>query len=109
MKEMTEIQAAVLNQLGTGKEKAVPGKILAQRLNMRDSRRIRMTIIDLISERGIVIIGDAKHGYYIADNMDDAAAACDRMMSYLKSAGYHYKVLRKAAHNKLSGQLTLVR
>lgn len=109
MKELTEIQAAVLSQLGTGKDKAVPGKLLAQRLGLRDSRRIRMAIIDLIDERGIVIIGDSKHGYYIADSMDDAAAACERMMSYLKSAGYHYKVLRRAAHNKLSGQLTLVR
>jgi hypothetical protein len=109
MTELTGFDLAVLQQLGHGVSKALPGRLLAQRLHLRDTRQIRLAIIRLIEFHNQVIIGDSKHGYYIAETTDDGAEACERLMKTLRSIGHHHQVLKRAVFKKLSGQLSLVR
>lgn len=108
-KQVSEFSLAVLRCLGLGKASALTGKQLATLLGEKDTRRIRLAIIELIALHDDVIIGDARCGYYIAENTDEGAEACKRLMSYLKSTGYHHKILQKAVFKKLSGQMTLVK
>jgi hypothetical protein len=109
MPEVSEFALSVLKQLGTGKPNARSGKVLATLLGEKDTRRIRLAIIELIAFHDDVIIGDANCGYYIAESTNDGAEACERLMRTLKSLGYHHKILQKAVFKKLSGQLSLVR
>ena len=109
VKGVSEFALSVLKNLGTGKSNARSGKVLATILGEKDTRRIRLAIIELIEFHSDVIIGDAQYGYYIAETTDDGKDACERLMHYLKSTGHHHKVLQRAVFKKLSGQLTLVR
>jgi MinD superfamily P-loop ATPase len=109
MVEVSEFALSVLSQIKVGKENARSGKVLATLLNEKDTRRIRLAIIELIEFHNDVIIGDANYGYYIAENTDQGAEACKRLMRTLKSLGHHHQVLQKAVFKKLSGQLTLVK
>ncbi len=43
-----DLKQVVLRTLGRGKNSAIPGKILAQRLGERDTRNIRLAIVYLI-------------------------------------------------------------
>ena len=100
-----DIKQAVLSQLGTGKGKALPGRLLAQRLNQRDTRQIRLAIQELI-EQGIPVIGSAKYGYFIAEDMEDCRENLEVLRSYGKMLWKHYKYLRLASR-KFTGQLSL--
>jgi hypothetical protein len=106
---MSDFSLEVLKHLGVGKSKALTGKQLAILLGVKDTRQIRLSIIEIIEFMGIPIIGDATCGYYIAETTNDGAEACERLMHYLKSTGHHYKVLKRAVFKKLSGQMTLVK
>lgn len=107
--KVSEFALAVLRCLCIGKSGALTGKQLATLLNEKDTRRIRLAIIELIEFHDEVIIGDAQCGYYIAENTNDGAEACERLMRTLKSLGHHYKILKRATFKKLSGQMTLVK
>lgn len=103
------MKTEVLHQLSEGKDNAISGKILAQRLGQKDSRHARLAIIDLIVEDGIPIIGDSGHGYYIATTR----AECDKALKVLRdSYGVmlyrHYKYLKRAREKKFSGQLSMM-
>ena len=47
-----DLRQAVLNQLGKGKSQAIPGKLLAQRLREKDTRKIRLSRVMLIQSQG---------------------------------------------------------
>ena len=96
-----EFKEAVRSQLGLGKSKAVPGKLLAQRLNEKDTRNLRLAIQDLIEE-GIPIIGNSSCGYYIAENQEDCEQNLEYLKSYLKMIGKHYKYLKRASRKILN-------
>jgi hypothetical protein len=91
-----DLAQAVLENLGLGKLKARPGKVLAWRLGERDTRRIRLAINDLI-ERGHPIIGTAEHGYFIAETDEECREGLERLMSYLKMIAKHHKYLLRAS------------
>jgi len=109
MIELSAFDLAVLQQIGVGISKALPGRVLAQRLQLKDTRQIRLAIIRIIASNEVVIIGDSKHGYYISESTDDSVEALDRLDKTLRAIGYHRKVLKHAIEKKLSGQLSLVR
>ena len=104
---VSDFALSVLQQLRVGKSNARSGKVLATILGEKDTRRIRLAIIELIEFHGDVIIGDAQCGYYIAENVNQGVEACERLMKTLRSLGYHHKVLQRAVFKKLSGQMTL--
>lgn len=107
--EVSEFSLSVLSQLGVDKLNARSGKQLAMLLGEKDTRRIRLAIIELIEFHGDVIIGDAKYGYYIAKDTNQGVEACERLMRTLKSLGHHHQILKRAIFKKLSGQMTLVK
>ncbi|KKM95104.1 hypothetical protein LCGC14_1191420 [marine sediment metagenome] len=90
-----ELKEMVRHELNFGEAQAIPGKLLAARLDERDTRRIRLSIIQLIVE-GIPIIGDAGHGYYIAETREEAQKALKTLHHYLVMTGYHHKYLLRA-------------
>ena len=85
-------KAEVLNQLAQGKDKAIPGRVLAHRLGLKDSRPARLAIIDLI-EDGTPVIGDSK-GYYIAETPDEIKEAMQTLKNYGISAIIHRRALK---------------
>jgi hypothetical protein len=101
----SDLKQAILNQLNKEKNKAIPGKLLAQRLGLKDTRPIREAHLEILSD-GIPMIGTPKDGYWIADNIEDCNEQCETLMKYLKAYGYHYKLLRNASR-KLSGQIKM--
>jgi len=101
-----ELRQAILEQLGTGKAKAIPGKVLAQRLGERDTRSTRLAMIDLIVEKGIPIVFSAK-GYYIAETPEECKEALKKLRKYGVMLFRHYKYLKLAARKKFSGQMSL--
>lgn len=101
-----DLKTAVLQQLNTGKDKAIPGKLLAQRLGERDTRHIRLSIQELIRE-GTPIIGNAQCGYFIADNPEDVKECLKQLRSYGLMLFSHYSHLKKAGKKKFSGQLSM--
>jgi len=95
-----DLSKAVLENLKRGKNAAVPGRVLADRLEERDTRRIRLAIQTLI-EQGYPIIGDASCGYFIAETDEECRECLDQLMSYLKMIGKHHKYLLRASKNLL--------
>ena len=94
-----DLSKAVLENLKTGKSNALPGRLLAERLGERDTRRIRLAIQDLI-EQGYPICGSPK-GYFIAETDEECRECLDQLMSYLKMIGRHHKYLLRASKNLL--------
>ncbi len=95
--EDIELKQKLLRSLNNGRDHAIPGKLLAQRLEERDTRRIRLAIIDLIVEDGLPVIGDSAHGYYIAETKEECKKCLETLMSYLKMVGRHHKYLLRAS------------
>lgn len=104
----TDLKYAVLLNLPTGRANAIKGEHLAQRLEERDIRKIRLCIQELI-EDGYPIIGSAKppYGYYIADNPQDCQENLAQLMSYIKMLARHHKFLLHASYKKFSGQMKM--
>jgi hypothetical protein len=110
VKEITDFDLAVLSCLGKKSEHPPrPGKTIKIMLNEKDTRRIRLSIIKLIAYHNDAIIGDARCGYFIAENINQGVEALNRLTKTLKSTGYHRKILQNAILKKLSGQMTLVK
>lgn len=107
--EVSEFSLAVLRCLCVGKSGALSGKKLATLLGEKDTRHIRLAIIELIEFHDDVIIGDSTCGYYIAETTNQGVEACERIMRTLKSLGHHHQVLKRAIFKKLSGQMELTK
>ena len=107
MAELTDIEAQVLHELtGTDELHALHGKVLAQRLGHRDTRKIRLAIIALLKKK-CTILGDATHGYYIAESPEQCTAMLKRLRKTGKMLFLHYYYLRLARDAKFSKQLAM--
>jgi len=95
----------VLRLLNHGKANALTCKIIAQRLETKDTRGIRL-IINALVEKGVPVIGGAK-GYYIADDPADVIANINFMKSYIVNLQRHITHLQIAAKN-INGQMRMV-
>jgi len=96
-------KSAVLSQLSTGKANALLGKLLKQRLELRDTRSVRLAMIDLIVEDNIPIVFSDK-GYYIAETPEECKEALVKLRKYGVMLFRHYKYLKIAGQKKFSGQ-----
>ena len=96
VKSKAELKEMVRRELNFGEAQAIPGKLLAVRLEERDTRRIRLSIIDLIVTEKMAIVGDSAHGYYIAETREEAQKALKTLHHYLVMTGYHHKYLLRA-------------
>ncbi len=101
VKGKTELKEMVRRELNFGEAQAIPGRLLAVRLEERDTRRIRLTIIDLIVTEKLPIVGDSAHGYYIAETREECLSCLKTLHSYLVMAGYHHKHLLRASQKLL--------
>lgn len=94
-----ELKQQVLHQLGTGKHKAIPGRVLAQRLGFDEdapnTRAIRLAIVELIKE-GHPIIGRNQEpkGYYIADNIPEIKEQMEILRGYIIELAKHRRDLK---------------
>lgn len=93
---------AVHQQLSVGKRNALPGKLLAQRLGVRDTREIRLIINELIA-KGLPVIG-GQSGYYIADSAEDCLENMETLESYIKMTAIHRRNLKRAVEKHFVGQ-----
>lgn len=92
----------VHQQLSVGKRNALPGKLLAQRLGVKDTREIRLIINELIA-KGLPVIG-GQSGYYIADSAQDCQENIDTLESYIKMTAIHRRNLKRAVERHFVGQ-----
>lgn len=101
-----DLKAEILRQLNIGKDKALTGALLKQRLGLRDTRAIRLAIINLIVEDGIAIVSNSK-GYFLAETPEECKEALKKLRSYGVMLFRHYKYLKLAARKKFSGQMSM--
>ena len=101
-----DLKAEVLRQLGIGKDKALTGNLLKQRLGLKDTRPIRLAIIDLIVDDGIPIVSNDK-GYFLAQTPEECKEALKKLRAYGVMLFRHYKYLKLAAQKKFSGQMSM--
>jgi hypothetical protein len=106
---MSDFSLEVLKLLRIGKSGALTGKQLATLLGEKDTRQIRLALIELIEFKSIPIVGDATCGYFIAENVNQGVEAINRLTKTLKSTGHHRKVLERAVFKSLSGQMLMVK
>jgi len=85
---MNELKQAVHLQLQKGREHAIHGKLLAQRLGERDTRNIRLCIIELVP-----VLSDSAHGYWIAESPAEIDKAARTLKDYGISAITHRRDL----------------
>ncbi|MCK9369921.1 helix-turn-helix domain-containing protein [Candidatus Dojkabacteria bacterium] len=92
-----------------GKENAITGKNLAQRLNQKDTRKIRLLIEELIEEGyAICSTPHPPHGYFLAVSYQDVSEALKILRNgYALSLLHHYKNLKRAGFNTFSGQIPM--
>lgn len=108
METKADLKSAVLNQLSQGKENALTGKLLAQRLGMKDTRAIREAILELITDgHPICSSPHEPHGYFIAQTPEEITESLKVLRSYGKNIFLHYRDLKRAGHKTFSGQLVL--
>lgn len=92
------MKGQILFQLAKGKAHATPGKLLAQRLGVKDTRQIRLSIIDLIEEGYPICSSTQKpYGYFLAENKVEIQQSLEQLRSYIIQLARHYKYLRKSA------------
>jgi len=103
-----DLKEALLHYLKYGEENAIPGPQLASILGLKDTRPMRITIIDLISE-GTPVCGNAAHGYFIANSIDEVNAELNLLRNkYGMNLLRRYASLKRAGRSLLQpGQLTL--
>lgn len=78
----SDLQVAILHQLGQGEIHAIHKEPLAKILGVND-RIVRDTIVEM-RHNGIPIIGSLK-GYYLANNTKEIKAAREFLLGYVKS------------------------
>jgi hypothetical protein len=106
-----DLKSSILNILLShkGKENAIIGKNLAQRLNQRDTRKIRLLIEELIADGyAICSTPHPPHGYFLAVSYQDVLEALKILRNgYALSLLHHYKNLKRAGFNTFSGQISM--
>jgi hypothetical protein len=101
-----DLKEQVIHYLKTGRENALTGKQLATLCNEKDTRSIRLAIVDLVETQHIPILGTEK-GYYRAESLEECQKVQDTLHSYGISALEHEKYLGIAAREYFAGQLKL--
>lgn len=99
-----DLSEAILKQLGKGKNHAVTGKLLAQRLNLKGTRQIRLAIVEL-RHKNIAILG-GQTGYFIAETPDEITEAQNYLRSYIIDLCIDLRDLKRIKQN-YCGQLSL--
>ncbi len=104
----SDLKSEVLRQLNKGSKGAITGKILAKRLDERDTRQIRLAIEELITD-GIPICSSPHnpYGYFIAETPEEVKESLKTLRSYGKMLWKHYWTLKRAGQKQLSGQMSL--
>lgn len=98
----TDLAAAVLSQLETGRSKALKGEIIAQRLGLRGTRHIREAILELIEKGYRVVSTSTKpYGYYLAENEEDIKQNIKTLDSYIEKLAKHRRDLIRASQGLL--------
>ncbi len=84
MDEKTQLKMSILLLLKKGHEAAITGEQLADKLNERGTRAIRIAIRELINS-GVCIIGanSKPYGYFIADIQEEVDEYRAELRSYL--------------------------
>jgi hypothetical protein len=95
---------AICAQLQKGKEHAITGKILAQRLGLKNTRSIRIAMAEM-RHAGIPIIGGQK-GYFIAADINELNEARQYLLSYIKDLCLDLKYLKRISA-RYAGQLSM--
>lgn len=92
-----DLKQAVLSQLNKGKEKALRGETLCQRLGQKDSRKIRLLIQELIADgQPICSTPHPPYGYFLAETPEEVKEALIVLRSYGKMIFLHYRDLKRA-------------
>lgn len=103
----SNLKSAVLQHLPKGKPNAITGKDLAEALNQRDTRKMRLAIEELIDDGVAVCSSPHKpYGYFIAscpEEVEEALAILKR--GYGKMLFHHYKYLRIAGQKAFPQQI----
>ena len=102
-----DLKTAVLSNLNFGHNHALTGKVLRQRLGLKDTRQIRLAIVDLIEYNQVPIVFSGK-GYYIAETPEECAEALLKLRAYIIMLAKHRKYLKLASQKKFSGQMALI-
>ena len=99
-----ELADAICAQLQKGKEHAITGKILAQRLNLKNTRSIRIAMAEM-RHAGIPIIGGQK-GYFIATDINELNEAKLYLKSYIIDLAHDLRDLKRISA-RYAGQLSM--
>ena len=93
-----DLREAILYQLQRGKQNALPGRILAQRLGFKDDRRIRLAIRELITE-GYPIASSVSPpmGFFIAQDRIEATQYLSDLKGRLVEDAYRRRDFKIAA------------
>lgn len=96
----------VKRQIGMGRHNAIKCRHIADRLETKDTRGIRLHIQSLIAG-GLPIIS-CQDGYYIAESAEDCAANIKYLESYIKMLVIHRRHLKRASHRYFIGQMRML-
>jgi len=93
----TDLQEAILKELGSGKRNAVKGEVLAKRLGFRDDRLVRSSIRGLIAQ-GYPILSSVSepYGYYLAENQEEAKQYMANLKGRLVEDAYCLRDIKRA-------------
>jgi len=105
LETMEALELAVYRNLSTGKCYAIKGKLLAERLGEKDTRKIRLAIMEIIKSGIPVVSGPT--GYFIAETPEECAECLEVLNSYIEMTSLHRKYLKFAAEKKFVGQMKL--
>lgn len=105
-----ELKEAILSQLGIGREKALPGPLLARRLGFNDDRIVRQAIRELIADRVPVASAVTKpYGYFIAQTQAEVISYAADLKSRTVENAIRRRDFNRAARSILQpGQLKLL-
>ena len=96
------LKRAILTQLGKGKSSAITGELLAQRLNEKGTRAIRLMIRELIGENWCIIGANSKpYGYFIADTQEEVDEYRAELRSYLCEHALRRRDIKRAWDKEL--------
>ena len=100
--EATTLKLQVRELLRFGKDNARKGQEMAEALEFKNDRMIRLTIRELIAE-GVPIISSvhAPYGYYIADSPEDITEHLGELRHRALEVLHRYKDLKIAARSIL--------
>jgi len=92
----SDVKQILLNH--QGRDRAVPGRALAQRLGYKDDRAIRLVIRDLISE-GVPIASttESPAGYFVVVNQDEAEQYANSIKNRLIENAIRRRDFRRSA------------